>query len=105
MSTAPITASANGDNVVVAAVPGRRIRVLTFVLSFSAAVNAKFLDGAGGSALSGLYYGLGATAPGFSSDGTTDHRGIFTTSVGNALVLNLSGAIPVGGHVIYELVG
>jgi hypothetical protein len=52
--TAPIAASSSGDNPVVAAVAGRSVRVLGYILSFSAAVNVKWRSG--GTDLSGLLY-------------------------------------------------
>jgi hypothetical protein len=32
-------------------------------------------------------------------------RGWFQTALGEALILNLSGAVPIGGEVVYELIG
>lgn len=103
-----IAASSNGDNQLVAGVAGRRIRVVGYVLSFSGAVNAKFTDGAGGTALTGLLYGLG-TAPlpvvaPVVPPVVGSSQGWFATSQGNDLTLNLSGGVAVGGHVLYELV-
>ncbi len=105
MPTAVITAASNGDNTAVAGVTGYAIRVISFVLTFSAAVNAKFTDGAGGTALTGLLYGIGTgpqpivcTAPSGLA------RGQFQTTTGNALVLNLSGATAVGGFIVYETI-
>ena len=106
MLSAAIAASALGDNTVVAAVTGRRIRVLGFVLSPSATtVNAKFTDGAAGTNLAGLFYGTAGTVtvpcvpPVLGSQ-----PGWFATTKGNALVLNLSAATAVGGLVLYDLV-
>src|SRR5262245_36841013 len=99
----PITASGAGDNSVVAGIPGYSIRVIGFALSFSAAVNAKFVDGPGGTLLAGLFYAVGANPPPVIADAPADlARGLFQTSKGNALTLNLSGAVPVGGVVIWE---
>ena len=108
MKSAVISASSNGDNTLVAAVTNRRIRVLGFVLTFSGAVNAKFTDGAAGSALTGLLYGVGTapipvTAP-CVPPVVGSQPGWFATSQGNALVLNLSSGVAVGGFVLYDLV-
>jgi hypothetical protein len=102
MASATIAAASSGDNTIVAAVAAKRIRVLRFELSASAAVNAKWKDGAS-TDLTGLFYAAGAGPMGDmdSSDGGRDY--IFQTSVGNALVLNLSAAVPVGGVVDYTL--
>lgn len=48
-----INATASGDNTIVAAVSGKKIRVLAMVLVGEAAGGAAFEDGAGGSELSG----------------------------------------------------
>src|SRR5215471_1579119 len=105
--SAPITASASGDNTVVTAVAGYAIRVIGYCLTFSAAVNARWMSDVGGGAvaLSGLLYGVGTGPPAVSaSDVGVNGRGWFQTAAGKALNLNLSGAVAVGGHVLYELV-
>jgi hypothetical protein len=97
---ANIEAASNGNNTIVAAVGGKRIRVLCMDMMASAAVNGKFTDGAGGADLTGLAYmniGGGLVRP------YTPH-GWFQTSAGNALVLNLSAATAVGGCITYLLV-
>jgi hypothetical protein len=103
--SAPITASASGDNVIIAAVPGYAIRVIGYVLSFAAAANARWMSDVGGGAvaLSGLIYGGVASAATASAVGA-NARGWFQTLSGKALNLNLSAAVAVGGHVLYEMV-
>jgi hypothetical protein len=94
---ATISASSSGDNTLVAAVPSKRIRVTSYLLSASAAVNGKFQSETAGD-ISGLHYwasaGQGAT-PAY------DPTGIIQTVAGEALQLNLSGAVPVGGWLKY----
>lgn len=105
MKSVAIAASSSGANTIVAAVTGKRIRVLGYVLSFSGTVNAKFTDGTND--LTGLLYGVADTAisapcvpPVMGSQ-----PGWFDTAAqGAALILNLSGAVAVGGHVLYDLV-
>lgn len=106
MATAAIAASSSGDNTVVSAVSGKRIRVTGGVLSFSASVNAKWKSGAS-TDLTGLYYGAANTVVTFDygPEGWGGMRGHFETAAGENLVLNLSGATAVGGHVVYEIVG
>jgi hypothetical protein len=92
-----ISESSSGDNEVVAAVtgPDKKIRVLSYVLMTNAAVNAKWRSAS--TDKSGLLYcgaNGGAVAP-FSPVGH------FETVAGEALNLNLSGAVAVGGHVTY----
>jgi hypothetical protein len=106
----PISASASGDNSVIAGQPGYAIRVIAYVLTFSGAVNAKWMSDIGGSAvaLSGLLYGpLASGAPTSIVAPAADFgaRGWFQTAVGKALNLNLSAAVPVGRHILYEVVG
>jgi hypothetical protein len=106
--SAVISASASGDNTVVAAVPGYAIRVVGYVLTFSAAVNARWMSDVGGGAvaLSGLLYGVGTGPPPVAApEMAFAARGWFQTAPGKALNLNLSGAVAVGGHVLYELAG
>lgn len=99
MPSLAIAASASGDNTLVSAVTGKKIRVHGYVLSASAAVNAKFRSGT--TDVTGLLYpgaNGGAVAPrAFSPDGW------FETVAGQALVLNLSAAVAVGGHLVYTL--
>jgi hypothetical protein len=106
-SSAPITASASGDNVIVAAVLGYSVRVVGYVLSFSGAVNAQWLSDVGGGAvaLSGLLYGPAAGAVLVAVEPGPNARGWFQTARGKALNLNLSAAVAVGGSLIYDLVG
>jgi hypothetical protein len=104
MKTAVISESASGDNEVVAAVAGRRIRVCGYVLSFGGTVNAKWRSAT--TDLTGLLYGVLGTAV-EAPVGPQQPGGVpgwFETAVGEALNLNLSGATAVGGHVSYLLV-
>jgi hypothetical protein len=104
-TSAPIAVSSSGDNTIVAGVTGYAVRVLGYVLAFSGTVNAEWMSGTGGgaTALSGLLYGVansGVCAPVVEENA----RGWFQTASGQGLNLNLSGAVAVGGHVLYELV-
>lgn len=102
MASAAINASSSGDNTLVAATAGKKIRVIRWELSASAAVNAKFKDGAS-TDLTGLFY-LAAAGANVEEDSVDQGRDfLFETTAGNALVLNLSGAVPVGGHLNYTL--
>jgi hypothetical protein len=53
MQSSPINISTSGANTLVAAQPGRRVRVLGYLLSGAGPVNLQFLDGASNN-LSGL---------------------------------------------------
>src|SRR5262245_22091979 len=105
MPAVAIAASSSGDNTIVNAVAGYAVRVISFAISFSAAVNVKFTDGAGGTNLAGLFYGVGTGPPPVVMDAPDGlARGLFQGTKGNALILNLSGAVAVGGVVVYELI-
>jgi hypothetical protein len=95
---AKIAASSSGNNTLVAAVTGKKIRVLGFNFIGNGAVNAKFQDGAGGTDLTGLYYipaAGGGVSVGYS------RAGWFETTAATLLNLNLSGAVAVGGSLVY----
>ncbi len=94
---AAISASGSGNNTIVAAVTGKKIRVLEFALSFSGTVNAKFQSAAGGTDLTGLFYG----AANSQVPGSFNPLGKFETASGALLNLNLSAAVAVGGYVVY----
>ena len=94
---AAISAAATPNNTVVAAVAGKKIRVLGFMLVGAGAVVAKFQSGAGGTDLTGamtLAAGTSIGVPPFST-------GLFETAVATLLNLNLSGAIQVSGFLVY----
>lgn len=92
---AAISETSSGDNEVVAAVVGKKIRALSYVLISNGTVNAKWRSAT--TDISGLLYLLAATGAsiGYSPIGH------FETASGQALNLNLSGAIAVGGHITY----
>jgi len=96
---APINASASGDNTIVAAISGKRIRVVNYFMIAANAVNATWKSGSSAS-LSGalpLVANVGGVCP-------EAVLGWLITTAGEALVLNLSGAVLVAGHIacVYE---
>lgn len=91
-----ISAASSGDNIIVAAVTSKKIRVLNYTLVSAGTVNAYWKSATAG-ALSGaipLVANSGAS-PAYSPVGH------FETTAGEALDLNLSGAIGVYGHLTY----
>jgi hypothetical protein len=103
---APVNISASGDNVVLAAVPGKILRVLNVVLIPAAAVVIKFTDGLAGAVLAGpMTVQPQGIWPGYlqpwAAGGTLSN---FDTSPGNALVINLGAAIQVGGFIGYTII-
>lgn len=90
-----VSASTSGDNTILAAVTGKRIRLIAAALTVAGAVNAKWQSSTAGD-LSGVYV-LSA-----SGDGIVlpyNPAGWVETVAGEALELNLSGAVAVTGHV------
>lgn len=95
---APISASTSGNNTLVAASAGRKIRVLSVNFIAADAVNATFKSGS--VAVSGAYplTAQSGAALGYSPVGH------FETVAGQALVLTLDGAVQVSGCLTYVLV-
>ena len=92
-----IDAATSGDNTIVAAVAGKKIRVLSGVLISSGTVNARFESGASGTALTGqmsLIANVGFQIP-------PCLWGNFETAASALLNLELSAAISVGGWITY----
>ncbi len=97
---ADIDVAASGDNTLIAAVAGKKARILSLLLVASAAVNARFEDGAAGAALSGqmnLTTNSGFVLP-------YNPLGWFETTANTLLNLELSGATSVDGLLTYILV-
>lgn len=94
---AKIAASANGNNTLIAAVVGKKIRVLSYSFVCALAVTAKFQSGTGGTDLTGpMAFGDngGISAP-FCPVGH------FETAAGAMLNLFLGSAVVVSGHITY----
>lgn len=92
---APIDVSDAGDAVVVAGVPGKRIRVVNFLATGTNTVKIYSGPSATGTALTGpMDLPIGGTA------NQTSH---FWTGYGEDLVLNLGLASQVGGYLTYVL--
>lgn len=96
-----VSASSSGDNTIVDAVDGKKIRVLGYVLVGAGAVNVFFQSAAAGDVISGTMAIAGAggtiTAP-------PSGLGYFETDKGELLNLNLSSGVAVTGHLTYQLV-
>lgn len=87
----------SGDNEIIAAVAGAKLRVLNFALVAAGAVTARFESAAGGTALTGqMQIGAnGLFTPGY------DPAGHFETVAGEALNLELGSAVSVDGWLTY----
>lgn len=97
LSAASISAASSGDNTLLAGTGGQTIRVFRLFLVAAAAVNIKFRDGTAGTDLTGAM----SLGPGGSVTLDFDGEPWFKTSVANAFVLNLSGAVQVSGRFYY----
>ena len=92
-----IDAATSGDNTLVAAVVGKKIRVLACFLVAAGAVTARFESGAGGTAKTGqmnLAANGGFVLP-------YNPVGWFETASNTLLNLELSGAVSVDGSLVY----
>lgn len=97
---AVIDNATSGDNTVVAAVTGKKIRVVQLLLVAAGTVTVRWESGAGGTALTGQMSHLdaaGEVLP-FSPIGW------FETAAGSLLNLELSGNVSVDGVLAYVLV-
>lgn len=95
---ASIQAATAGDNTLVAAVPGKKIRVVSLVLvATGGANNARLESGAGGSALTGIM-GLAANGQLVLQQ---NMAGWCETAVAALLNLELSAATAVAGVLGY----
>lgn len=93
---AVINASSSGDNTLVAAVSGRRIRVLSANFIAAGTVNATFKSGAS-TAKTGAYPLVAQSGAALAHNPT----GHFETDEGEALVLGLDAAVLVAGSLTY----
>lgn len=97
---AVISATASGDNAIVAASVGNKIKVLQYTLVADSAVVATFRNGT--TPITGAM-SLAANG-GVSSPFVAAGQGhLFETSVNTALNLNLGSAVGVRGHIAYIL--
>lgn len=101
VQSAVIDDASSGDNTIVAAVSGKKICVLGFGFIVAGAVNVRFEDGAGGTALTGVMT-FDAASKGIAVPIGMDC--LFQTSDGTLLNLELSGAVSVDGWVNYVVI-
>lgn len=98
---APVNASASGANDIVAAVAGYFIVLDAYMLVPASAVTVTW-EGSTSGALSGAMPIGGTTAP--LALFAEYREGLLTTASNEQLVLNLSSAVSVQGHVTFHLV-
>lgn len=95
---AAIDHATSGDNTLVEAVAGKRLRVVALFLVSAGTVTTRFESGAGGTALTGQV--TLAANTGFSLP--FNPVGWFQTAKGSLLNLELSGAVSVDGCLVYQ---
>lgn len=98
---AVITSSGAGDVTAVAAVAGKKIRVLSYYIRQSAAGTVRFESGAGGTALSGV---MVTTTADLVVQGEYSPVGHFETAAGALLNIE-AGTAAVMGHLTYQEIG
>ena len=94
---AKIDGATSGNNTLVAAVSGKKIRVISLFVVSAGIVNVRFEDGAGGTALTGqmnLVANTGFALP-------YNPGGWFETTAATLLNMELSAAISVDGSLSY----
>lgn len=98
-----INASASGDSIIIPGILGRKIRVINYTLISAGAVIVTWKSAS--TAISGpmSIAANGGMAPSSSALTPVGMIGLFETNVGENLVINLNGAIAVGGHLTYIL--
>jgi hypothetical protein len=100
MLSAPVSTATAGDNTIIAAPAAGWIRLHGYVLAGAGAVNVTWKND-GATALTGAM----ALAASVNLVAPEAADGWFDLTPGNALVLNLSAAVQVSGHVLYSLKG
>ncbi len=103
MPYASIDLNATGN--VVAAVAGKRIRVVTYVLVASGAGTVKWRSSTTSDLSGAMTVATGtpiSAAP--LPEGLAGQKGHLETATGEALNLLITGSIQVSGHLVYEVV-
>lgn len=94
-----VNASSSGDNTLVALVAGKQIIVREYCLVPAGSVSIKFKSSAATDLMGAVPLGASNVPPGLAAGNNGSDR--FTTNVGEALILNLSGAVAVTGWLKY----
>lgn len=95
---AAINVASSGDNTVVAAVTGTKIVVTHYFIMPASAVTVTWKSGS-----TEITGNIQLAANGGGNDSSPD-EGLFETAEGEALILNLGGAVAVDGYLVYHLV-
>lgn len=104
MYFAKIDTASSGNTTLVAANANARIRVHNYVFVAGGTVNVKFVGGS--TDLTGAMTcssGSGVSSPGATPTTADQEACLFYTAKNEALIINLSGAVQVSGHLAYSL--
>ena len=92
-----IAVSASGDNIIIPEVAGKKIKVLSYFLVAGGTVDVKWKSGT--TDITGAMAFVANT--GIGSPVASPPEFLLQTKDGESLILNLSSAIAVGGHLTY----
>lgn len=92
-----ISGATSGNNTLVAAVTGKKIKVLSLYLLAAGAVTVRFEDGASGTALSGVM----SVAANGGIVLPANNAAWFETTAATLLNMELGGAVQVSGGLSY----
>ena len=95
--TEALSDALNGNNTIVAAVAGARIKVYAIHFNVVGTVNMKWVDGIVGDLTGDMNF---QAREGYT-DAVTPPAFLLATTAGEALILNLSDTIPVDGWIAY----
>lgn len=101
MKTAKIDLTTAGDQTIVAGIPGKKIRVLAYIVNIS---NNSYIQWKSGStAISGQMHMTGGSSIAIHLGDQWPAGGlpVLLTEPGESLILNVGGAVTVGGHITY----
>lgn len=96
-----VSPASSGANTVLAAVTGRKIRILSLSLSAASAVNVKFQSASGGTDITKLFY---LTSGDLNVVLPHNPFGWFQTVAGELLCADLSGGVSVAMQITYVLI-
>lgn len=100
--SAIIDTASSGDNTIVSAVSNKRIKVLSYFIVTGGAVDCRWKSGSSTN-LSGAMPFVANTGIASGEGDKQSDSPLLYTAIGEALVLNLSDAVQVSGHVSYYL--
>lgn len=104
MPFASVDTATSGDNTIVAAVPGRKIRLINYTVIASGDVSIRWKSASTNLSGAMALAANGGAAPSGSGQSPAGFIGVLETNSGEALVLNLGSAIQVSGHLTYQVI-